>query len=79
LKRVLKRLGGAVMLALCFMGSCLFFFKKDPNIFLNGVGLFGLVWGIALTLAIRGWTIAAIIAISKIYVALLCSIIDCRI
>jgi hypothetical protein len=67
------------MLALCFFGSSLFFFQKDPNIFLNGVGLFGLVFGVALTLAVRGWTIAAVITISKIYVASQNSIIDCRI
>jgi hypothetical protein len=71
--------GGSIMLGLCFLGTCMFFFKKDPNIFIKGTGLFGILFGAALTLGIRGWTIAAVISVSRIYVAAEGTIIVCRI
>ena len=53
---------------MCFLGGSLFFFQKDPNIFVKGVGLYGVIIGLAFTWAYRGWMAAAIISISKKYV-----------
>lgn len=63
-------LGGSFLLALCLMGSCLFFFKKDPSLYMQGAGLYGIILGMGLTYAIRGWTIGAVINVSKTYVCI---------